>query len=333
MNCVWNLRPNGLVWLMLPTLAGAILWANGCGLGRAPARASYKLNAYWTGTGILGGAFVRPFGIAVGPDGSVYVTDAKDRVVKLRPDGEYLAEWGYAGNGPGAFSNPVGIAVGRDGSVYVSDYDQDRVQKFTGNGKFLLQFGSHGDKPGQFRAPTGLAVGHSGNLYVADFYNNRVQEFTPAGKLIQAIGHPGRMGMGALHYPTGVAAFSGSELLVADAYNYELQWFKQDGGAVRSAGYHLLWLWPRPAEGAEGFNAPTGVAVGLHGLIHVADSANHRVVMLSANGKFVTDWELPNPSPKVFSPEQVAISPGGSTVYATDFGGNRVIVVGINFAP
>ena len=316
-------------WIALASLAGAVLWASGCGLGRAPARKRYQLSGYWTGTGIPAGGFDRPFGIAAAPNGDVYVTDARDRVVKLDAEGRFEVQWGHAGNGPGAFSNPVGIAVASDGSVYVSDYDQDRVQKFSADGNFLLQFGSHGDRPGEFRAPSGLAVGRGGNVYVADFYNSRVQEFTPDGKLIRVFGYPGRVGGAALHYPTGVAALGSGEFLVADAYNYELQWFAGDGRELRRAGYHLFWLWPRPAEGAAGFDVPTGVAVGPNGFIHVADSANHRVVMLSKDGKFASGWELPNPNPKVYSPEQVAVSPDGNTVYATGFAGDRVIVLSL----
>ena len=59
----------------------------------------------------------------------------------------------------------------------------------------------------------------------------------------------------------------------------------------------------------------------------VADSGNHRVVMLSPAGEYLAHWQIPNASSGVFSPEHIAVSPDGSTVYATDLAGNRVLVL------
>lgn len=318
------------LWLSPWALVGATaLWLTACA-SKPVTQNGYSLRAYWNGSDIPGGGFDRPFAIAVAPDGSVYVTDGRARVVHLTADGKFLGQWGRPGKAHGEFSNPSGLAVASDGDVYVSDYDLDRVQKFSADGKFLLQFGRHGSAPGEFNAPAGLAVDKRGNVYVADFYNDRIQEFTRNGKFVRLIGHPGRVGAGALHYPTGVAALPNGALVIADAYNYELQWFNSNGDQTRSVGYHLLWFWPRPAEGDGGFNAPTGVAVGPNGPIQVADSANHRIVMLSAEGKFLAQWKIPNPNPRIYSPEQVAVSPDGRTVYATDLARSRVIVLEVH---
>ncbi|MBI3767258.1 MAG: NHL repeat-containing protein [Deltaproteobacteria bacterium] len=313
--------------LVLPALLlTAALMAVGCN-GAPPATDVYSSPAYWTGAATPGGAFERPFGVAAAPDGGIYVTDARHRVVRLSSSGAYLGEWGHAGNGPGEFSNPVGVAVGQDGFVYVSDYDQDRVQKFTADGRFLLAFGTHGAGPGQFDAPAGVAIDRQDHVYVADFYNSRAEEFSSDGRFIRSIGHTGRVGSGTLHYPTAVATLADGGLIVADAYNYDLQWFAADGRQARRVGYRLLWLWPRPAAGRGGFNVPTGVAVGPHGLVHVADSANHRVVMLSPEGRYLGDWKLRDATPKVYSPEHIAVSTDGATAYATDFSGNRIVVL------
>lgn len=303
-----------------------------CGFSRSvlAADASYALRAFWTGADARGGAFYRPFGIAVAPDGSVYVTDFRKRVVHLAANGAYLGEWGKSGSGPGDFSNPVGVGVASDGSVYVSDYDQDRIQKFAKDGRFQLQFGAHGNGPGQFDAPTGIGLDDHGNVYVADFYNNRIEEFSPSGRFRRAIGRSGRSGTDALHYPTDVVIQSDGGLLVADAYNYELKWFDSHGRGIAEWGYHLLASWPRPAAGSKGFNVPTSAAVGPRGLIHVADSGNHRIVLLSPDHAFVTDWKLPDPDPKVLSPTTVAVSPDGKTVYATDFSRNQIVVLSVS---
>lgn len=292
-----------------------------------PRAAQYELVATWNGDGFPSGKFERPMDIAVAPDGDIYLTSGITRVVHLSATGEFKAEWGKAGKGPGEFSNAFAIAVAPDGSVFVSDYDLDRIQKFTAEGKFLMEFGNSGAGPGQVDSPAGIALDDAGFIYVADFYNHRIQKFAANGAFVKTIGHSGRIGEGALHYPTGVGIAKSQELLVADAYNYQLQWFASGGRFLRGAGHHLFWLWPRPAAGSKGFNVPTGVAAGPHGIIHVADSANHRVVMLTERGEYLTAWSIPDANSQVYSPEKVAVSADGTRVYATDFGANRVLVL------
>jgi DNA-binding beta-propeller fold protein YncE len=287
--------------------------------------AAYSLAAFWTGDAIASGPFDRPIGIAVGPAGDVYVTDSRRRVVRLTATGTFQNEW--RGEGSGGLTNPVGVAVGRDGSVYVSDYDQDRVQKFTPEGHLLSAFGNSGGGPGQLSAPAGLAVDAAGSVYVADFYNKRVQKYRADGSFDKTIGHPGRIGPGSLHYPTGLSVTPSGRVLVADAYNYQLQWFDGDGRPVARIGYHLFWLWPRPSSSTGGFNAPTDAASGSDGRIHVADSGNHRIVMLTEKGEYLTDWTIPDANPNVYSPEHIAVSRDEDILYATDFAANRILVL------
>ncbi|MBI4660604.1 MAG: NHL repeat-containing protein, partial [Verrucomicrobia bacterium] len=291
------------------------------------ATASYALAGYWDGSDWPAEKLLHPFGIAVAPSGDVYVTDARKRVVRLGPAGQFKGQWGREGKEAGEFSNPVGVAVMADGSVFISDYDLDGIQKFTADGKFLEAFGGSGSGPGQLNAPAGLTVDAVGAIYVADFYNHRVQKFGPDGSFQKTIGYPGRIGDGALHYPTDVRLAAHGQLMVADAYNYQIQRFDTDGQPKSRLGYHLLWLWPRPVASSAGFNVPTGVAVDSTGLIHVADSGNHRVVMLTEKGEYLAEWKIPDAAPDIHSPEKIAVAPDGRTVYATDLAANRILVL------
>jgi len=117
--------------------------------------------------------------------------------------------------------------------------------------------------------------------------------------------------------------------MVADAYNYQLQWFDTDGQPKERLGYHLFWLWPRPVSSSAGFNAPTGVAADSMGFIHVADSGNHRVVMLTQRGEYLSEWKIPEAAPEIHSPEKIAVAPDGRTVYATDLAANRILVLNV----
>lgn len=316
-----------LLALIAGTATTLAWWGTRWTMGQSSAGGyRYQASTHWDGTRFPSGKLQRPIGIAVAPNGDVFVTDARSRVIHLTAEGEYLGEWGSRGEGPGQFRNPIDVATAPDGSVFVSDYDLDRVQKFTPQGEFLFQFGESGTGPGQFDAPAGLGVDESGSLYVADFYNHRIQKFDPQGRFIQTIGCAGRLGDGALNYPTDVTVTDGS-LLVADAYNYQLQWFDPWGEPLGRAGYHLFWLWPRPASGSSGFNVPSSAVVGPGGLTHVADSGNHRVVMLTPHGEYLTEWVIPDANPNVYSPEHLALSPEGDTLYATDLAGNRILIL------
>lgn len=309
-------------------VAGLLPWGGGWSLpGGVGPRIHYRLVGTWNGAGLPSGSFERPIGIVAAADGSLFVTDAKRRVAHLSFAGAALGEWGREGDSPGEFRNPVGVAAARDGSIFVSDYDRDRIIKFTPEGRFLFEFGTHGKGVGQLDAPAALAVDGEGSVYAADFYNSRVQRFGPDGRSLGVIGHAGRVGSGALHYPTGVTITPDGGLLVADAYNYQLQWFDRAGRPVRRAGHHLFWLWPRPASGSSGFNVPTCAVAGRDGRIHVADSGNHRITALSSEGGYLGEWKIPSPDPAIYSPEQLALSPDGQTVYATDFAANRVLVL------
>lgn len=280
------------------------------------ATGGYELVGYWDGAEVPGGKFDRPNGIAVAPDGDVYVVDARKRMVRLDASGTFKAEWGREGEDEGEFSNPMGVAVAPDGSVYVSDYDLDRVQKFTADGNFLLQFGRPGAEPGEFDAPAGLSVDEAGSVYVADFYQHRIHKFSSEGVFRSVIGSPDEPGEKVLNYPTGVHAGADGYLIVADAYNHQLRWFGAEGRLARSVG-------------SGRFKVPTGVTAGADGTIHVADSANHRVVMLSKQGGYMAEWKIPDADPEIHSPGKIAVSPDGSRVYAADYAANRIIVLSV----
>jgi DNA-binding beta-propeller fold protein YncE len=148
------------------------------------------------------GAFVRPHGLTVGPDDSVFCSDDLDHTVrKYTPDGRLLLTLGTSGvasdtgatsmdyrtvrRGGPPFHYPTNLAIGPNGDLYVSDgYGNARVHKFSPDGRHLLSWGEPGAGPGQFHLPHGIAVGPDGTVHVADRENSRVQLFSPDGKYL-----------------------------------------------------------------------------------------------------------------------------------------------------
>lgn len=146
--------------------------------------------------------FVRPHGVTIGPDDSVYCTDDSDHTVrKYTPDGQLLLKLGTSGKpadtgavtvdyrtikreGP-PFNFPTNLAIASNGDLYVADgYGNARIHHFSPDGKLLKSWGKPGTAPGEFRIPHGIAIDREGTLYVADRENSRVQLFSPKGKFL-----------------------------------------------------------------------------------------------------------------------------------------------------
>ena len=145
--------------------------------GHAPNRSSEPRDLV-ANRGIEPGEFRYPSFIAVGPNGTLYVTDVlNSRVQAFDRDGRFVRQFGELGNGPGTFARPKGVAVDSEGHVYVVDAAFSNVQIFDQQGRLLLAFGQMGRGEGDLDLPLGLFIDRSDRIYVADRTNNRLQIF------------------------------------------------------------------------------------------------------------------------------------------------------------
>jgi outer membrane protein assembly factor BamB len=264
-----------------------------------------------------------PTGIAVAPDGAIWVVDsANNRFQLFSPDGAYLETWGEAGDGDGQLNfvrspddpgNSVGdIAFAADGSFYVTDSANMRVQHFAADRTFVGAWGAFGTGDGQFIDPFGVAVAPDGNVYVIDDRRDDIQVFDPEGTFLFTIGEHG-VGPGQLNSTGSLAIDDDGNVWVVDFGNNRIQKFAADGTFVMTFGQEEGQL-DRPAD----------IAVDQDGNLYVTEPENGRVQAFSPEGAFLKAWSAPDDGQsEPFVPIGVAVDAEGG-VYLTDVVGGTV---------
>jgi len=226
------------------------------------------------------GEFNEPWGVAVGPDGSVYVTDTwNHRVQKFTSAGRPVTTWGQYGTAdmPDSFWGPRGIAVDAEGFVYVADTGNKRIVVFDSNGTFISEFGSAGLEAGEFDEPVGVAVDNNGNLFVADTWNQRVQTFNISPDRMTFL--PDRQwdvfgwyGQSLDNKPF-VAVNADGHVFITDPEQYRVIEFASDGEIVRT--------WGDFGDTFTSFGLTSGIAVDMEGHIWVTDPVYNRILQFT----------------------------------------------------
>ncbi|MFQ3583386.1 MAG: hypothetical protein SNJ85_00425 [Cyanobacteriota bacterium] len=151
--------------------------------------------------------FRAPVGLALGPDGSLYVADRADhRIRRISAEGEVMtvAGTGQAGSadGPaeqGQLSQPTAVAVEANGRVWIADQGNHRIRVLSPAGQLTTLSGraaGYVDGPlaqARFQFPSGLAFDATGILWVADRGNHRIRRLNPRGEVstLAGQGEPG----------------------------------------------------------------------------------------------------------------------------------------------
>ncbi|MBI2062023.1 MAG: hypothetical protein HYT87_20100 [Nitrospirae bacterium] len=204
-------------------------------------------------------------------------------------------------------SNAVmwGFGTGFDAAVYDLSISKGK----------LAQPGSECTEAECFTQPWGIAVDQFDCIYVADSANHRIKKFTssitPVSKDTACVAFD----------PTG----SAPTFMIGKKGDPAVD----DKGASTEIGKEPL------------FNTPLGLAVDVKGNIYVADSLNHRVVMLDKLGKVValfgkygtgTDKTTEKATEdELNQPSGIAVDPDGN-LYVVDTLNNRIVYFKITTA-
>lgn len=218
----------------------------------------------------LDARFKRPQGIAVGTDGSIYIADTENHMIrKVATDGRVTTLAGSAiaayhdDTNPdlAQFKNPQDVAVDAEGNVYIADTGNNRIRKISTSGSVSTLVGD--GLTATLNAPCNIAISNGGILYVTTSDHKVFQLSAPYNNMVFIAGSTDASTLSlTTNYAEGVGAnakfSSPRDLAVA-----------QDG-AVYVAGNNSFvihkidnyFLSPKQLPAGLLFNSVTGIIYG-----------------------------------------------------------------------
>lgn len=254
-----------------------------------------------------------PAGLAIGPDGALYVADSNNGAIRrIAMDSQHTvttyagdpnAGWGGFANGPGAqarFFMPVSLAFGQHGELYVADEENNLIRVIANDSQhtvstFAGTWNGYADGPAlqaAFNYPSGVALGPDGTLYILDAGNARIRCIKPSSSpVVETVAGSGTFGFadgpgnqamirgisGLLWMPSG--------LLFADTASNRIRQLlvdPQDGDVTVTtfAGTGLTGSALSTPDQTP-IVAPAGLAVGPDGKVYVTDTGNALIRVLT----------------------------------------------------
>lgn len=239
--------------------------------------------------------FHYPYGIALGPDGNLYVADTHNHKLRMvTPEGVVTTIAGSTGgyaDGTGAeaqFYYLTGLAFNSDGDMIVADKDNNKIRKVTMDGVVTTYAGSTSGyvdgnlSEAKFSSPFNIAFDANGDFYVADASNHKIRKVSSDGVVTTVAGSSQGYAEGTgdaaqFNYPYDVAVDANGDVLVADTFNQRVRKITiADGSTSSYAGTGSTGSNDGVASEAT-FSYLTGITIGPNGTIYIADKDSHKI--------------------------------------------------------
>jgi sugar lactone lactonase YvrE len=268
---------------------------------------------------------------------------------------------GFSGEGVAATNatlySPNAITVDSWGGIFIADTVNNRIRKIATDGTIRTVAGKSppaygGDGGAATNAylnnPSGVALDALGNIFVADTGNNRVRRIATNGIIMTVAGngssaYSGDGGPGtnaSLRSPNRVALDASGNLLISDGNNNRIRRLDRSGVITTLAGNGTPSFLGDggPATNAS-LHSPTAIAMDALTNLFIADSLNHRIRKVSADGVITTVAGNgsatfsgdggPATNASLYRPSGLAVNADGS-IFLADTSNNRVRRLGTN---
>ncbi|HTR75364.1 MAG TPA: hypothetical protein VMH33_08935 [Solirubrobacterales bacterium] len=279
---------------------------------------TYSLSFGSTGSG--NGQLTRPGGMAIDPEGDIWVVDTTDnRLEQFNGAGGYLSQVRPEASSKCALSRPTAVAIDAAGDLWVTDSGHKRVVELSQSGACLREVGGPGTTEGKFAGsgPEAIAIDYHGDVWVADTYGGRLEKFGEEGNFIRSVATKGK-GNGQLGEPDGIAIAPGGHIYVSDWEDDKVAEYDEGGNLIRQFG--------TIGKEAGELEDPTGIAVDPQGDVWVADEKNERVEEFTQAGEYVGSFGGPGSGAGQFElsyPTGIATDARGD-IWVGDPDANRV---------
>ncbi len=145
----------------------------------------------------------------------------------------------------------------------------------------------------KFNGARGIAYAPNGDIVIADTLNHRIRKYTPQGGVITIAGTgiagfaDAVAGHAQFNSPSNVAIDHSGNIFVSDTLNNRIRKIDAQGNVTTLAGNGSAGFNNGPGNGAK-FNHPLGIGADDSGNVYVADSQNHRIRKIDAQGNVTT---------------------------------------------